>query len=89
MVDQQNAGDAAYHPLAPNFDDSIAFLAAQELILSGGQQPNGYTEPILQRRRRDKAGRPMRAELGPRADRRRFAARQVLIRRKDSVRRHG
>ncbi|WP_395311396.1 malate synthase G [Mycobacterium sp. AMU20-3851] len=53
IVDQQNAGDADYLPMATDPEASIAFQAAQELILSGAQQPSGYTEPILHRRRRE------------------------------------
>ncbi|MEO0547868.1 MAG: malate synthase G [Pseudomonadota bacterium] len=53
-VDAQNAGDALYEPMAGRENESIAFQAAVELVLEGRQQPSGYTEPVLHRRRLEK-----------------------------------
>ena len=54
IVDEQNKNDPAYQKISDNFEGSIAFSAACDLVFKGRIQPSGYTEPLLHQKRLEK-----------------------------------
>ena len=54
IVDQQNKNDKKYIPMSKDFDNSIAFKTACDLVFNGKDQPSGYTEPLLHKMRIEK-----------------------------------
>ena len=51
IVDEQNKNDSDYKKMSDNFENSVAFSAACELVFKGREQPSGYTEPLLHQKR--------------------------------------